>query len=1077
MNGLIRWFANNHVAANLLMVVIIIAGLVSALNIKQEVFPEVEMDMITVQVPYLGATPSEVEEAVCVRVEEQVQGVDGIKKITSKAVEGVGTITIELLRGVDKRQALDEIKSEIDRIITFPAETEKPIVTLVETRNQVLDVVIFGDASERTLKVIAEKVRDDLLALKEITYVVIGGTRPYEISIEVSERDLRAYGLSLAQVAAAVRANSLDLPGGSVKTDAGEILVRTKGQRYTGKEFGQIVVITAADGTEVSLDRVATINDGFEDVDVGFKMDGKPAAAVKVYRTGDQGVLTVTGAVKEYVEATKDQLPPGIELSYYGDRSTIYKGRMNLLLKNGMMGLVLVFLVLALTLQFRLALWVSLGIAISFFGAFWAIPLFGVSLNMISMFAFIVSLGIVVDDAIVVGENIFALRERRRKPHDAAVYGTLEVGNPVSLAVLTTVVAFLPLAFVEGAMGKFMYNIPVVVISILLFSLVESLLILPSHLSTIKELPDDEDDVRKGVYGRFKKGIEDGLHNFVNGPYRRTLNTALAHRPIVLAIATVTLLVTVGYFAGGHIKFTFMPKVDADNLVAALTLPQGTTVEDAEKAVRQLEDSLAQVAREFETGRPADADPVIRHVATSIGSMPFTARGVGRASGGGASGAHLVEVNAELLKAEYRDIPSPEMAVRWRELCGPITGAVSLTFTADLFRGGKPVYVQLSSPQTEDLLAAAKSLKDQLSSFNGVIDIADSFREGKVEMKLKLKPEARTLGLTLSDLARQVRAGFYGAEVMRIQRGRDEVKVMVRYPADERRSLGDIESMRIRTAAGDEVPFGRVAEMEIGRGFASIERTDRTRIVSVTADIDQGVTNAEEINQVLREEILPGILATYPGLRYTMEGEQADQAESMGSLKRGFMLAVLLIYVLLAVLFKSYSQPVVVMSAIPFGLVGAIWGHILMGIDLTLISMFGVVALTGVVVNDSLIMIDFINRARRAGLPLYEAVIGAGTRRFRPIILTSVTTFAGLLPLLLEKSLQAKFLVPMATSLGFGVIFATTITLVIVPVLYSLLEELKHHLGMETDYSEAGGQYGTLAELETAQNDGVADNF
>jgi multidrug efflux pump subunit AcrB len=640
------------------------------------------------------------------------------------------------------------------------------------------------------------------------------------------------------------------------------------------------------------------------------------------------------------------------------------------------------------------------------------------------------------------------------------------VGNPVVLAVMTTVVAFLPLAFVEGTMGKFMYNIPVVVIAILVFSLVESLFILPAHLSTIKPLPAEGEPSHPGAYGRFKKGIEDGLQNFVNGPYRWSLRFALAHRPIVLAVATITLTITLAMFVGGHIKFTFMPKVDADNLVASLTLPQGTTVEDAEKAVRQLEDSLERVREEFEAGRPADAPSIIRHVATSIGSMPFTERGVGRASGSSAGGAHLVEVNAELLKAEYRNVPSPDMARRWREICGPITGAVSLTFSANLFRGGKPVYVQLSSPRTDDLIDAAQDLKAQLAGFDGVIDIADSFREGKVEMKLKLRPEARTLGLTLADLARQVRAGFYGAEVMRIQRGRDEVKVMVRYPEGERRSLGDIESMRVRTATGDEVPFGRVAEVEIGRGYASIERADRTRIVSVTGDIDQDVTNAEEINDVLRADVLPDLLTRYPGLRYTMEGEQADRAESMGSLRSGFMLAILLIYVLLAVQFKSYSQPVVIMSAIPFGLVGAVWGHALMGIDLTLISMFGVVALTGVVVNDSLIMIDFINRARRAGKDLHVALVDAGVRRFRPILLTSVTTFAGLLPLLLEKSLQAKFLVPMATSLGFGVIFATFITLIIVPVLYSLLEEGKARIGLETDYSEAGGRYGALPDYD-----------
>ncbi|MFT5233355.1 MAG: multidrug efflux pump subunit AcrB [Candidatus Krumholzibacteriia bacterium] len=1056
MNSLIRWFAGNHVAANLLMVVIVAAGLMSALNIKQEVFPEIVMDMVTVQVLYLGATPEEVEESICVRVEEQVQGVDGVKKITSSADEGVGMITVELQRGADGNQVLDEIKSAVDRITTFPAETEKPVVSLMQSRNQAIDVVVYGDTTEKTLKVLAEKVRDDLLTLDSISYATIGGTRPYEISIEISERNLQAYGLSIEQVAAVVRANSLDMPGGSVKTNAGEILVRTKGQRYTGEEFGRTVIIHAPDGTEVTLDRIATIHDGFEDVDVGFKLNGQPAATIKVYRTGEQGVLTVTGAVKEYVASMRSQLPEGLQIASYGDRSEIYKSRMQLLLKNGFFGLILVFMVLALTLQFRLALWVSVGIAISFFGAMWTIPLFGVSLNMISMFAFIISLGIVVDDAIVVGENVFTFRQHKKGAQYAATEGTIEVGGPVTLAVMTTIVAFLPLAFVEGTMGNFMYNIPVVVISILAFSLIESLLILPSHLASIKILPPA---VNPGFYGRFKLSIEEGMEKLIEGPYQRTLKLSLSHRPIVMAISIVILVVTMGYFIGGHIKFTFMPKVDADNLVAALTLPQGTTVEDAEVAVRQLEDSLNQTIAEFEEGRPKGDDSIVRHVATSIGSMPFIQRSnPGAPSGGSGGGAHLVEVNAELMKAEKRNVPSPEMARRWRELCGTVPGAVSLTFSANLFRGGKPIYVQLSSPNTDDLKKAATDLKRQLVEFDGVIDISDSFREGKIEMKLKLKPEATSLGLTLSDLARQVRAGFYGSEVMRLQRGRDEVKVMVRYPADERRSLGDIESMRVRTASGVEVPFSRVAEVDIGRGFASVERADRSRVVSVTGDIDQAVTNAEEINQVLQADILPELLAKYPGLRYSLEGEQADRAESMGSLKSGFMLAVLVIYVLLAVLFKSYSQPLVIMSAIPFGLVGAIWGHIIMGIDLTLISMFGVVALTGVVVNDSLIMLDFINRTRRSGASLYEAVMGAGMRRFRPIILTSVTTFAGLLPLLMEKSLQAKFLVPMATSLGFGVIFATLITLIIVPVLYTVLEDLKNRFGMESKVNETAVQ-------------------
>ncbi len=1055
MKGLISWFANNHVAANLMMLVIIAAGLMTAASIKQEVFPEIEMDMINVRVPYLGATPSEVEEAVSIRVEEAVQGVDGIKKITSTSSEGISMVSIELETGSDKRKVLDDVKAEVDRIITFPVETEKPIVTLLEPRKQVVDVVIFGEATERTLKLLAEKIRDDLLAMDDITYATIGGTRPFEISIEVSERNLQAYGLTLGEVTRAVQANSMDLPGGSVKTDAGEILVRTKGQLYTGEEFGRIVVITAPDGTEVTLDQIATVRDAFEDIDSASYLDGLPSAMVQVYRTGNQGVLRVTGAAKQYVADMKDKMPPGIEISAFNDRSLIYKSRMDLLLRNGMAGLALVFLVLALTLQFRLALWVSLGIAISFLGAFWAIPLFGVSLNMISMFAFIVSLGIVVDDAIVVGENIYSWRERGYSPQKAATHGTMEVGLPVTLAVLTTCLAFMPLAQVEGMMGKFMFNIPVVVIAILAFSLVESLLILPAHLSTIKSLDQQEQDRTTGWYGKIKDRIDSSMKAFVEGPYRRTLEYSLKHRPIVIAVAFATMIVTVGYVAGGHIKFTFMPKVDADNLVAALTLPQGTTVEEAQKAVEQLEASLELVRADFDRDRD-DGNSVILHVQTSIGTQP---RSAGGGPGAGAvtipAGAHLVEVNAELLKAEYRNVPSPDMAKRWRELCGPITGAVSLTFSANLFRGGDPVNVQLASSNTDDLIAAAQELKAELAEFPGVLDISDSFREGKVEVKLGLKTEARTLGLTLADLARQVRRGFYGDEAMRIQRGRDEVKVMIRYPEEERRSMGNIESMRIRTPQGAEVPFNRVATMEVGRGYASIERADRRRVVSVTADVDQEVANADEINGILRQDVLPKLLAAYPGLHYSLEGEQKEQAESLGSLKKGFALAILMIYVVLAVLFKSYSQPALIMTAIPFGLVGAIWGHILMGLDLTLISMFGVVALTGVVVNDSLLMIDFINRARREGIPARQAITESGVRRFRPIMLTSITTFAGLTPLLLEKSLQAKFLIPMATSLAFGVIFATFITLVLIPVVYSLLTDFKVRLGMHEDYATA----------------------
>ena len=1073
MKGMIRWFSTNHVAANLLMILIVAAGLMTVMSIKQEVFPEMEMDLISIRVPYLGATPAEVEEGVCIKIEEQIQGIEGIKKITSSATEGMGLVMVELDSDEDAQEMLDEIKSEVDRIITFPEETEKPVVTRIEPRQQVLDVVLYGNVGESTLKLVADNVRDDLAALPEITYAEVIGTRPFEISIEVSEAALRRHGLSLGDVTSAVRQNSLDLPGGSVKTDAGEILVRTKGQRYTGVEFANIVVITKPDGTKVTLDQIATVKDAFEDVDVRSRLDGRPAAIVAVFRVGDEGVLKVTNAAKRYVSEKKDIMPAGIAMTTWRDRSEIYRGRMNLLLKNGIIGGLLVFGCLTIFLQLRLAFWVALGIAISFTGAFWILPQFGVSLNMISLFAFIVSLGLVVDDAIVVGENIFAHRELRKRAQQAATDGALEVAAPVTFAVLTTVVAFLPLANVEGLMGKFMYNIPVVVIAVLVFSLVESLLILPAHLATVKQvLPHpnayntahnvgkyDETNGGKGgtqtsvtsgpksgLYTRAKKIFAERMHRFVHHTYREHLNWALEHRGVVLAAALAGLLLTAGLVAGGRIKFTFMPRVDADNVIAALTLPQGTTIETSEAAVRQIEAALMELKREVEADRPTDLPPIVTHVYTTIGSQPMSE---GRFNVSYTSGAHLAEVNAELLSAEKRGLGSADLARRWRELTGPIPGATALSFSADLFRGGKAVQVQLSSPNIEDLVAAAQKLKAELANYPGVEDIADSFEEGKLEMKLKLKPEARTLGLTLNDLARQVRQGFYGDEAMRIQRGRHEIKVMIRYPEEERKSIGHIENMRVRTPQGAEVPFHRVAEVDIGRGYATIERADRQRIVNVTADINQGEANAQEVLADLDRNVLPVLLAEYPGLRYDFEGQERDRAESLASLRRGFILALMMIYALLAVLFRSYLQPVVVMSAIPFGLMGATWGHILMGWDLTLLSLFGVVALTGVVVNDSLIMIDFINRARRDGLPLREAVLQAGARRFRPIILTSVTTFAGLTPLLLEKSLQARFLIPMAISLGFGVIFATSITLILVPASYTLLDDLKRKLGLQ----------------------------
>jgi multidrug efflux pump subunit AcrB len=995
-------------------------------------------------VPYLGASPAEVEEAVCVRVEEAIQGIDGIKRITSAAVEGSGTVVAEIEIDADPEEVLDEIKQAVDRIITFPTETEKPVIQLVESQEQAIDVVVYGDVGEKALKAVAERVRDDLLALPGITQVQIVGTRPYEISIEVSEATLRSHGLTFDQVTRTVREGSLDLPGGSVKTEAGEILVRTKGQRYTGEEYAQLVVVSAPDGTRLTLDRIADVRDTFEDVDSRSYFDGSPAAVVSVYRVADQAILDVTAAVKRYVEENRDLLPEGLQLAVWADRSDIYRGRMNLMLKNGGIGLVLVFLTLALFLQPRLAFWVALGIPISFLGGLWMLPWFDGSLNMISMFAFIVVLGLVVDDAIVVGENIYTHRQMGKPVGRGVREGALEVAAPVIIAVMTTVFAFFPLSQVEGLMGKFMGVIPVVVIAVLLVSLVECLLILPAHLSRVTDASLTRDPARQAARSRWnpvrwQRSFANAFEYFIEHSYRPTLRYALSHRAVVVAVAVGALALLIGFVGGGHIRFTFMPRIDADNMLCVLDMPAGTTLAETEAAVEQVMAGLEALKRE------RDEDGLFVHEYVTIGSQPRSGRRRGPMTDGEGAflGAHKAEINVELQAGEQREVGSNVLVTRWRELVGPVPGAHSVTFSSNLFHGSAALELQLAATDVSMLTEASERLKAALAEYPGVQDITDSYEEGKQELKLDLKPAARTLGLTLGDLARQVRQGFYGDEAARIQRGRDDVRVMVRYPEAERRSLGDIEAMMIRTPSGDEVPFATVATVDAGRGYATINRQDRRRIVSVEADVDQNVTNAREVLADLQHGTLPALLADYPGLRLSFEGEEADRAESMASLGRGFVMALLAIYALLAVLFRSYLQPMIIMSAIPFGFLGAVLGHIVMGWDLTLLSMFGVVALTGVVVNDSLIMIDFINRNRAGGLPLAEAVTNSGVRRFRPIVLTSLTTFVGLTPMLLERSLQARFLIPMAISLGFGVLFATFITLVLVPVSYMVLEDLK----------------------------------
>ena len=1032
MNGAIKWFAQNSVVANLLMIMIVAAGVLTIPTITKEIFPEFSLDIISISVRYLGAAPEEVEEGVAVRIEEAIQDLEGIKQITSTSTEGVASVTVELDSGTDPREMLNDIKARVDAIETFPEQTEKPVISEITNRRQVIDVAVSGPVDEVTLKALGQRVRDELTTVPGITQVELVAARPYEVSIEVSEEALRRHNLTFDAVAMAVRRSSLDLPGGSIRTPGGEILLRTKGQAYRGDEFENLVLLTRPDGTRLLLGDVAHVVDGFAETDQSARFSGEPAVGIRVYRVGNQSALDIAAKVKEYTRDAQNRMPAGVTLTAWNDFSRILAGRMDLMIRNARNGYILVFIILALFLKFRLAFWVSLGIPISFLGAFWLMPMAGVTINLISLFAFIVVLGIVVDDAIIVGENIFKHQEQGDAGPEGSARGAISVATPVIFGVLTTIAAFLPLLYVTGMMGKVMGVIPVIVICALAFSLIESLFILPAHLSHIhnKKKPRGVG----AIWLRFQTAFADRVGWFIQRVYKPSLEMGVRFRYTTVAIATVTLLLTIGLLGAGWVKFIFFPNVESDFVSAAVTMPLGTPVEATAEAMKKIEDSALALRDELNAATRDGHPKTIQHVFTSVGDQPFRVRQGPHAgvSAGAYAQSHLGEMVLELAPSEDRDITSAEIVRRWRQTTEPIPDVVELAFTSSIFSTGEPINVQLTGLDMDDLSAASERLKLDLAKYHGVFDITDSFRSGKQEVKLFVKPAAEAYGITLIDLARQVRQAFYGEEAQRIQRGRDDVRIMVRYPEDQRRSIGDLEDMRIRTANGGEIPFSVVAEAEQGRGFSSIRRVDRQRAINVTADVDETQGNASEVLADLKETALPAILADYPGVSYTFEGEQREQADTMAGLVRGFLFALIAIYALMAIPFRSYIQPLIVMSIIPFGMVGAVWGHVIMGQNLTILSMFGLVALTGVVVNDSIVLVHYVNRRRAEHGDLTRAVYEAGLARFRPIILTSLTTFAGLTPLLLEKSVQAKFLIPMAISLGFGVSFSTGTRLIIV---------------------------------------------
>lgn len=1045
MKRAIAWFAENSVAANLLMALIVVSGILAIPVVKLEIFPEMRVDSVSISVPYPGASPEEVEQAICIRVEERIQSVDGVKEITCTAVEGMGAVLVHVEDWADIEQALDDIKAEIDSIDTFPDEAEVPTVKQAQLQGKVVSLMVSGDADERTLRALGEEVRDEIVELPGISMANLTSIRPFEISIEVSENDLLRFGLRFDDIVRAIRRSSLDLPAGSIKTRDGEVVLRTRGQAYRGDDFEDIVVVSQLDGTRVLLGDIATVVDGFAETIKSSRFDGEPAVMIKVMRVGTQDALSVAEAVQAYVAEKSPQMPTGTRLTVWEDESEHLRARLDTMLSNARLGFFMVLCVLALFLRLRLAFWVGLGVPIAMLGAIASLPWFGVSINLLSLTAFIVVLGILVDDAIVVGENVHTHQERGGDPLKAAIAGTQEVAIPVTFGVLTTIAAFSPLLFLPGSSGEMSRMVPIVVISALIFSMIESKLILPSHLGHARSRAEKTPRAKWQAWERLQTGIANGLENFLEYRFTPFLDKALEWRYTTLSTGVAILIVALGLMVGGWVRFDFMPSIEADAVVASITLPEGTPASVTSRAVQRLEDAATQLRAEIDNERSEKQGSAFTHLFTSIGSQPNTSRadsdrGRGRISMGSPNKGEVV---VELVPSKQRRLTSLEVGNRWRELTGEIPDVVALTYTSSMFSSGAPIEVELRGNDGDDLAAGAETLKEELRRFPGIFDLSDSLRIGKQELNLDILPSAEVLGLSRSDLARQVRQAFYGDEAQRIQRGRDDVRVMVRYPKEERRSIGDVESMRIRLPDGTAVPLSAVATIESGRGFSTIQRSDRERTVKVTADLDSNIHSASEIVADIRGRILPSILTKYPSLSYRLQGEQKEQAEFLTSLARGFGVALLVIFGLLAIPLRSYLQPLIIMSAIPFGMTGGILGHVLMNCTMSMFSVIGLVAVAGVVVNDSLVLVDYINREMLQGTPMSVAVREAGRKRFRPILLTSLTTFAGLSPLLAESSVQAQFLVPMAISLAFGVIFATPVTLLLVPSLYLIINDVK----------------------------------
>lgn len=1017
---MIAWFAKNHVAANLLMITILLAGIFSIKSsIPLEVFPSFESEIVNVTVVLRGSTPEDAEQGVAIRIEEAVQDLQGIKKITSTSVEGAATVRIEADSSTDVRDLLNDIKSRVDAINTFPADAEKPVIAIAQRIRDVLSVTIASSYGEKEIREFAEQVRDDLLRLPNVTQVALDAVRDYEISIDVNQSKLEQYQLTLSDISNAISNSSIDISAGNVRTDGGDVLVRNIGQAYRKDEFEKVVIKTNTDGTFLYVEDIAQVNDGFEETPLRARFNGQQGALIDVFRIGNQSAIDVADAVKNYIDSRQDTLPEGFILSYWDDDSEIVKSRLNTLITNALQGGFLVLLLLTLFLRPSIAFWVSIGIPVSFMGAFLVMPFFDISINIMSLFGFILVLGIVVDDAIVTGENIYRHTQTASSGIEAAIKGTQEVATPVTFGILTTVAAFLPLAFIEGQRGALFAQIPVIVIPVLLFSLIESKFVLPSHL---KNLRLRSENTQQSRFSAWQQRFADGFENAILRYYNPLLSLAIRNRLTTIALFLGVFILIIAFIMSGWTRFVFFPRIASETARGNVTMPVGTSFDVVDAYVEKMSNAANTLQEKY---RDEDGNSII------LNTLAITSEEKGR-------------VRFEILPADQNDtgIGTQQLVREWRELIGPLPGAENLTFRAEFGRGGDPIDVQLSATNLQTLEQVAEEVKARIRSYPTAFEIADSLSDGKEELQIELTEQGYAMGMSNAWITRQVRNAYFGAQIQRIQRGRDDVRVMLRFPLSERKSIARLNDMLINTPSGGKVPLSHVAKLRPGKSPSAIKRIDRYRTVNVTADVDKNNTNMTVLNADLTQ-FLDELMSKYPGVSYTLEGEAREQAESFNSLAWGLLFVFFIIYCLLAIPFKSYIQPIIVMSVIPFGAIGAIIGHWIMGMDLTIMSLLGLMALIGVVVNDSLVLVDFINAKVRAGIKVFDAVLIAAQSRFRPVMLTSLTTFIGLMPLLFEKATQAQFLIPMAVSLGFGIIFATFITLVLVPVNYLLVEDAK----------------------------------